>query len=397
MSLIDDAYLKDMLARLLATPSPAGYTDQATRLCCSELERLGVPYEITRRGAIRACVQGERRRPARAIVGHIDTLGAQVRALKPNGRLELVPIGHWSSRFAEGARCTVFTVEHGAYRGSILPLLASGHAFGPGIDTQPVAWSQVELRPDVIAESVADLEALGFAVGDIVAVDPGPEFLDNGFIVSRHLDDKAGVAAMLAALKALRDSNAPLAVDAWFLLSITEEVGSGASAILTPEIAAMVTVDNGCQAPGQNSREFGATIGMADQTGPFDFHLTQKLLRLAREEGIEHQRDVFRFYRSDSASAIESGADVRTALLAFGIDASHGYERIHMHALHSVARLICAYCLSPVEIPHDAEAVGRLDGFTSVPLDPAQEDAWDGRDSAPERPAGGGPAGGGQS
>ena len=41
-------------------------------------------------------------------------------------------------------------------------------------------------------------------VGDIVAVDPAPEFIDNGFIVSRHLDDKAGVAIMLAALAALQ-------------------------------------------------------------------------------------------------------------------------------------------------------------------------------------------------
>ena len=42
-----------------------------------------------------------------AIIAHIDTLGAQVKEIKSNGRLALVPVGHWSSRFAEGrdARC----------------------------------------------------------------------------------------------------------------------------------------------------------------------------------------------------------------------------------------------------------------------------------------------------
>jgi hypothetical protein len=35
---------------------------------------------------------------------------------------------------------------------------------------------------------------LGIDVGDIVAIDPQPEFLHNGYIVSRHLDNKAGVA-----------------------------------------------------------------------------------------------------------------------------------------------------------------------------------------------------------
>ena len=40
--------------------------------------------------------------------------------------------------------------------------------------------------------------------------------------------------------------------------------------------------------------------------------------------GIAFQRDVFRHYRCDSASAIEAGNDIRTALITFGIDASHG-------------------------------------------------------------------------
>ena len=40
-----------------------------------------------------------------------------MKQLKDNGRLELVAIGHWSSRFAEGARATVFS-EGGAWRGT---------------------------------------------------------------------------------------------------------------------------------------------------------------------------------------------------------------------------------------------------------------------------------------
>lgn len=391
MPLIDDTYIASFLKTLLETPSPTGYTDAVTRVCCAELDRLGVSYEITRRGAIRAKLQGGRRQPARALIAHVDTLGAQVKFLKDNGRMELVPIGHWSSRFAEGARCTVFTAEHGAFRGTILPLKASGHTFNEEVDTQPVAWSQVELRPDVVAESRSDLAALGFNIGDFVAIDPQAEFLDNGFVVSRHLDDKAGVAAMFAAIKALVEGEVQLAVDTYFLISVTEEVGHGASSVLTHDIASMITIDNGTTAPGQNSREFGVTIAMADQTGPFDYHLTQKLLRLCREEEIDHQRDIFRYYRSDSAAAIEAGADVRTGLVTFGIDASHGYERIHMHALHSVARLIHAYAASRVEIRRDAEPLSdSLKGFTGLPMEPADEESWDGRDDAPGRPSEGG-------
>ena len=58
---------------------------------------------------------------------------------------------------------------------------------------------------------------------------------------------------------------------------------------------------------------------MMDQTGPFDYHLNLKLLDLCRQHEIDVNKDVFRFYRSDSASAIEAGNDTRTALVCFGV------------------------------------------------------------------------------
>jgi peptidase M42 family hydrolase len=367
---IDIDYLRRQLAALLQIPSPSGYTDTIVRHVCGELDKLGVGYELTRRGAIRALLPGRDPAGARAIVSHVDTLGAQVKTIKENGRLSLVPIGTWSARFAEGARTTVFT-ETGTYRGTILPLKASGHTFGEEIDTQPVGWDHVELRVDAYADRREQVLRLGVEVGDIVAIDPQPEFLDNGFIVSRHLDNKAGVAVMLAALKAMTEDEATLPVDAFWLFTISEEIGHGAASILGPNIASMIAVDNGTAATGQNSAEFGVTICMSDQTGPFDYHLTRKLAKLCQDNDIRCQKDVFRYYRSDSASAIEAGADVRTALVTFGVDASHGYERIHMHALRSLSELLTCYLRSEVAIRRDREVIADLKGFTRQPSAPA--------------------------
>jgi peptidase M42 family hydrolase len=373
---IDTDYLADALRQMLDIPSPTGYTDTVVRHVSKELSRLGLEPSLTRRGAIRSIRQGRRPEGARAMVGHLDTLGAQVKLLKENGRLAVVPIGHWSARFAEGARVTIFS-EKGSYRGSLLPLKASGHTFNTEVDTQPVAWDNVELRVDALARDRADVERLGIEVGDIVAIDPQPEFLDNGFIVSRHLDNKAGAAIMLAALKAMQDEKVETPVDIHFLFTIGEEVGVGASAVVTSDIASMIAIDNGTTAPGQNSAEFGVTIAMADQSGPFDYHLTKKLVELCREHDIRYQKDIFRYYRSDSVSALEAGHDVRTALLAFGIDASHGYERIHMHALRSLAELVTVYAASEVMIRRDFSELGPVRGFTRQPT----------KDAAPELPS----------
>ena len=192
----DMDYVRRILLELLAIPSPAGFTDEAVRYTCNELERLGIPFEMTRRGGIRADLKGRIYSPDRSIVAHLDTLGAMVSGLKDNGRLRLTPIGTWSSRFAEGAHATIYTDE-GKFEGTILPIKAAGHVYNEEIDELPVTWDNVELRVDHPVYSAGDLSDLGINVGDIISINPGTRMTDTGFICSRYLDDKAGVAVML--------------------------------------------------------------------------------------------------------------------------------------------------------------------------------------------------------
>jgi peptidase M42 family hydrolase len=366
---VDGDALTGLLLKMLAIPSPTGYTDRIVHFVGEWLESRGVYFELTRRGAIRANLSGGQPGPDRAIISHLDTLGAQVKQFKENGRLEVVPIGHWSARFAEGARVTVFT-EDGSRRGTVLPLKASGHTYGDEIDNQPGEWTNLEVRLDERVASVADLNAAGYNVGDFIAFDPAPEVDAHGFINSRHLDNKAGVAVMLTAMDALLQSGATLPVDCHFLFTISEEVGSGASAILHGDVSELVSVDNGTPAPGQNSNETEVTVGMADSSGPFDYHLTHLLLELARVHGIPHQRDIFRHYRCDGASAVEAGNDIRTALLTFGVDASHGYERTHLDSLRHLARLLTVYAQAPAAVARDrGEQLAPLRGFPEQPMD----------------------------
>lgn len=364
---VDREYLLTILSRLLQIPSPSGFTNDIVRFVGEELSRLGIAFEITRRGAIRADLKGRRQSPDRGIVSHLDTIGAMVKRLKNNGRLELVPIGQWSSRFAEGARVRVFSDGGRCFSGTVLPLKASGHTFHQEVDLQPVSWEQVEVRLDEFSDREEDLRRLGIHVGDFVAVEPGTEIMANGFINSRHLDDKAGVAAVLAAARAVLTAGMVLPVDCHLLFTISEEIGSGASAVLHRDVAEMLTVDNATPAKGQNSREFGVTIAMMDSSGPFDYHLTHKLIDLCHRHDIPHQRDIFRYYRCDSASAVEAGNDIRTALVSFGVDSSHGYERTHVDALLSVAKLLIHYMGSEPTFLRDKDELGSLENFPALP------------------------------
>lgn len=356
-----------MLLELLEIPSPSGYTDSIVHRVGEELTRLKIDFELTRRGAIRANLAGEQNSPDRAVVAHLDTLGAMVSALKPNGRLAVYPVGTWSARFAEGARVSVLT-DGGPRRGTILPLLSSGHVFGDEIDKQPVAWENVEVRVDERVACDRELSEAGYSVGDYVAIDAQPEITENGFVVSRHLDDKAGVAVLLAAVKALSTSKVVLPVDCHVLFTISEEVGSGASALLHQDVAEMVIVDNATPAPGKNSNEYDVHIAMMDGSGPFDYHLSHKLIDLASDNAIPVRREVFRYYRSDAATAVEAGNDIRTGLAAFGVDASHGWERTHVAGLLNLARLIALYIRSEPTFERDKLELGPLKGFPDQPV-----------------------------
>lgn len=377
MAEADRAWMVDTLLALLQTPSPSGRTDVVMQLIGNILDDFGLPFSLTRRGALTAELAGKTPHTDRALVVHADTIGCMVRRLKDNGRLELVPVGTFSARFATGARVRIFSDDPDEFiTGTVMPLKASGHAFGDEIDTQPTDWQHVEVRIDRKVSSRQDLHDLGVQVGDFVAFLTSPELTADGFIVSRHLDGKAGVAVALALAKNFSENKIVLPHRTTIMVTITEEVGHGASDGLPADVAELISVDNAVCAPGQHSLEDGVTIPMADMHGPFDYHLTRKLCRLAEEQGIPFARDVFRYYRSDAAAAIEAGAGTRAALVGFGLDGSHGWERTHMDSLEATYNLLHAWLQTPLTFGKwDAKPSGKLRDFPAS-KQPAPTEQW---------------------
>ena len=130
----------------------------------------------------------------------------------------------------------------------------------------------------------------------------------------------------------------------------------------------MLSIDNSTVAPDQNSHQYGVTIAMKDSSGPFDYHLTHKILNICKENQILHARDVFKYYRCDAASAIEAGNDIRTALVCFACDASHGYERTHLNSLTELSKLLELYIKSHATFERDKLPLSDLTDFPNQPI-----------------------------
>lgn len=203
----------------------------------------------------------------------------------------------------------------------------------------------MEVRLDARTTSADETRALAIQVGDFVSFDPRVE-LTEGFVRSRFLDDKACVANIVASIKALYDAGLKPAQSTYFLISNYEEVGHGAAAGIPPVVHELIAVDMAAIGNGQASSEFFATICLKDSGGPYHHGLSQKLRKLADDNGIAYKTDIYPYYGSDGEAFWRAGGDVAVALIGPGVDASHNYERTHTEALEATSNWISAYLLA---------------------------------------------------
>jgi aminopeptidase len=343
---IDAAYLTDFLVKLLNIPSPTGFTEDAIAFVEKELSQFEqLELSRTRKGALVAKWVGKNDHAPVALTAHVDTLGAMVKDIKPNGRLQLTRIGGLVLNGVETEGCWVHTSKGERIRGSFMLNMSAAHVYAGKVSETKRDEDAMEVRLDARVSNPKETRQLGIEVGDFVSFDPRVE-LTNGFIRSRHLDDKACVANIVAAIKSLAEAGQSPARTAYFHISNYEEVGHGASAGIPSHVHELVTVDMAAIGAGQSSDEYHTTICVKDSGGPYHHGLSNKLRQIADANDIPYKVDIYPFYGSDGEAFWRAGGDVAVALIGPGVDASHNYERTHIDALTATTNWIVAYLLS---------------------------------------------------
>lgn len=343
---INEEKMVDFLVELLNTPSPTGDTNRAITYVQQAFAELPFSTQIAAKGFLTGTWTGVRQDAPRALTAHVDTLGAMVREVKENGRLRITQLGGWSWTSVEGEGVTIFAANGRAYRGTILPTTASVHAHTRDERNATRDDTNTEVRIDAITNSREETRQLGIQVGDIIAFDPRVELSDTGFIRSRHLDDKACVATIYAALLALADAGLQPQQTTTIHISNYEEVGHGAATGFPSDLVDLLTVDMAVVAPHQESDEYSVTICAKDSAGPYHLGFRRELEALAQTNQLNFKTDIYPYYASDGEAFWHAGGNVRVGLIGPGVDASHHYERTHRDALKQTAQLIVAYLLS---------------------------------------------------
>lgn len=341
---IDMQELVGKLETLLNIPSPTGDTEKALAFVEAEFKALGLETRRNNKGALIARLEGDKQEEEVTLSAHVDTLGAMVKEIKPNGRLKLTQLGGYTWATVEGEYVTIENCEGKTYTGTILTTVASSHVHGSKTDSTERNADTLEVRIDEMVESAEDVrEKLGIEIGDFVFIDPQTKICDSGFIKSRHLDDKAGVIAMLGMADYLVKNKIRPRHTTNFFVSNYEEVGHGSSASIPEKTVELLAIDMAAPGEGQASKETKVTICAKDSTGPYDLAMKKRLVALAKEAGLDYAIDIYPFYGSDASAALRAGHDVRAGLIGPGVDASHSFERTHEAAIENTIKLGILY------------------------------------------------------
>lgn len=331
---------------LTTIPSPTGDTYLILDLIFHKLEDLGVSVQKTQKGGLLVTLVGRDHDNHRFMTAHVDTLGGIVRAIKPDGRLKMDKIGGFTYDSINGTYCTIYQSLTGEkHTGTILLHQTSVHVYK---DASKAERNQdnMEIRLDEEVSSKEDVENLGIGVGDFISFDPMTTITPNGFIKSRHLDDKVSVALLLEIIEKVQAGDLELAHTTHFYISNNEEIGYGGNSNIHPNVKEYIAVDMGAMGDDQQTDEYSVSICVKDGSGPYHLKLRNQLVNLCESHDIPYQLDIYPLYASDASAAMSAGADVRHGLFGAGIDASHAYERTHYKSIDATYLLIEAYLTS---------------------------------------------------
>lgn len=338
---MQEAFLRRIIKQIFLTDSPSGYSLKVNEVVTNILAEIGYKAEVLNKNTILVKIEGKSHDKIVATSAHLDTLGLMVRSINNDGTLRVTNVGGPIAPTLDGEYCKVQTRFNKAYSGTILSTSPSAHVYQDS-KTLIRDFDHLVVRLDERVNNKDDVLKLGINNGDYIFIDPKTVITESNFLKSRFIDDKASVCAILSVLKEMHDQNEKPKYDTYVYFVHQEEVGHGAAA-LDKKISEFVTVDMGCIGSDLAGNEYSVSICAKDSGGPYSYELTNKLIKIAKDNKIKHVVDIFPYYGSDVGAAWHAGVDCQGALIGPGVSASHGMERTNLEAIFETMKLLYLY------------------------------------------------------
>ena len=308
-----------LLRELTALAGPSGHEREVALAYAKHLRAFTDEVTLDPFGNVIGVLRGTNARGRVMVSAHLDEVGLVIKHVEDDGMLRVDLNGLIDERVLLAAQVDVWT--RGGQRPGVVGA-RSRHHLTPEELRRPIETS--ELWITVGAGSAAEARALGVRIGDLVTFRANFEELAGGYVASKSLDNRAGLAAVLDALSRV---SAHRDFDLYVVGAAQEEVGSRGARVaaqtLTPHIAVSVDTVAGAEPGTSRARATeilgggpvirawewvaGSLMGAAYHRGLF--HRLQDVAEAAR---LPYQLDVARTW-TDACGTAGAGHGVPTA------------------------------------------------------------------------------------
>ncbi|KPU63742.1 endoglucanase [Thermococcus sp. EP1] len=323
--------LVEMLREITQIPGISGYEDGVRTKLIEWIEPYANYKVDTIGNLIVELGEGEEKA---IFMAHMDEIGLLITSITKNGKLKFRKIGGIDDRLLLGRHVELIT-EKGKLDG-VIGVTPVHLNLERKFETLP--WHALEI--DIGAESKEEAERMGVKVLDFAVFKKHFSVLNKKYVVTRSLDDRFGVIALVEAIKNLVDHD----LDGKYIFAFTvqEEIGLKGAKFLantySPKYAIAVDSFACCSfLTGDVKLGKGAVIRAVDNSAVYTPSLARKALEIAQRNNIPIQIGVTG--GGTDASVFETKS--QTLALSVPIRYLHSEtEMLHIRDLEALIKLI---------------------------------------------------------
>lgn len=337
--------LKKQFFKLIEVGSPFGYEEPMIAHFKSELSLIVDEVYDTPRGNVVGVQRGtDPGAPSVALAAHMDQIGFVVFNIDSRGFIRFRKVGGASNRAIQGQQMRLL-----GEKGPVLGVVG----LKPGHVTKPHEANTVppieEMYIDIGAWSKEEAEDMGVKVGTPIVFAAKPLELANDLIASPAVDDKVGLAVLLAVAESLKDKQLPATV---FYIGTVEEEGGlrGAEvALYDLDVDMAVAVDtapSGWQ-PDVNMRDVVYEVGKGPAihigemgsrgTRVYHHNLRKWLSETAEAKGIPYQMS-YQLGGTDASAMAQTKSGLPT--ITVGVPRRYSHSPIELFDLKDTENLV---------------------------------------------------------
>jgi len=341
--------LLDRLRRLTASAGPSGFESEVQAVVRHEVQPFSDELRTDGHGNVIAALNPTGR-PRVMLTAHCDELGFLIRYIDEQGYLYFAPIGGFDPATLPGSRVMLH-----APGGPLLGVIGCQAIHLIEDEDRGKAPKLAEMWIDIGAASQEEAQRL-VPLGTHGTRAARLETLRGDLVVSRALDNRSGLCAIIEALRRIHAQREQLKAGVYLVSAVQEEVGSRGSRTsaytVQPDIALTVDATFASDHPQTSKERLGEVKlggGPGITLGGFvNGNVAQGLMAVAKQAGIAFQYDIQASHTGTDNDTIQiTRGGVATGLLNIPSRYMHsGSEVVSLADIDSTAELMARFVLS---------------------------------------------------